>query len=110
GGHEPWNELTTQAEAWPSFGLILGTARYLQISSESQRNFEVSENAFVEWSDSAIPSRFELFHPDGTLEQVSTDQKALVYNFTNKPGHYRLRGLLESAKLLKGFSVHLPAS
>ncbi len=71
-----------------------------------RRNFAVGETAFVEWRDDAAANRYELYHPDGSSEQVRIDKSSLLYGFTDTPGHYRLRAM-GSSNDVRGFSVHL---
>ncbi len=108
-GYETWNELTTSPDAWVAFGTMLGTGRYLQSSEDLRRNFTVGETAFVEWNQPVSTNRYELFHPDGTEEQVKLNGQSILYGFTQRPGHYRMRAV-NSTNDVRGFAVQLAAN
>jgi hypothetical protein len=106
--HVPWNTLTTSPDSWPVFGMMLGTNRYLQSIGDKRRNFNVGDTAFVQFVEKPTTNRYELFHADGSSEQVAIDGDSFLYGFTHAAGHYRLRGMGANAKDTRGFAVHRP--
>jgi hypothetical protein len=105
--HETWNELTSAPDNWVAFGTVLGIGNYLQASADMHRNFTVAQTALVQWNDTNLPDRFELFNPDGTSEQVRVENHSILYGFTRYPGFYRLRSLSPNTTETRGFAVHL---
>ena len=107
-GREVWNAISTSTDVWVGFGLMVGINRYLQNASASARNFQVGETAFLRWDLPELPRSMQLLHPEGSLEAVRLNDGSLLYGFTGRPGHYRLRPAGGKAAQLLGFSVHLP--
>ncbi len=107
-GRTAWNELSTASEPWASFGLMLGTGRYLQLPDNTPRNFEVAQTVYITWNEKEVPKSFELFYPNASTEPIASDQGKLLFGFANQIGQYRLRGSNRSGIEVRGFSVHYP--
>jgi hypothetical protein len=108
-GREPWNELLTAENAWPSFVLLNELMRYLVSGGESRLNYRTGEVATLVNDASRDPERYQLFPPSENPQEVVARQGTLTVGFTEQPGAYRLKGQ-RGGPIVRGFAVNLSGS
>jgi len=105
----PWNELTSSAEWWPTYGLILGTIRYLAGSVDEKSNYGVGQSAVLNNPSDRFPEQYRLFTPRGDTSKVDARAGSLLIPNLQLPGVYRLRGVLDRP-VVRGVSVNSSAT
>ena len=105
--HEPWNALFFGGDIWPSWLLVVETARYLVQRDPGLLNFEVGQVAQLLDPATLTKREFWLYSPRNEEPlKLTADGHRLTYRFTQTPGNYRLRSLGEVDERL-GFSANL---
>ena len=103
-----WSELfTTSSDAWPGYALFLGAVRYLATQNKHPLNYNVGSTAVLDNNIKEFPRTYELRQPNGDEIRIESEDDLISYNFTQQPGHYRLRGVRARGLLLRGFSVNV---
>lgn len=105
----PWNELTSSAEWWPTYGLILGTIRYLAGSVDEKCNYNVGQAAVLNNPSDRFPEQYRLFTPRGDTSKVDVRSGSVLIPNLQLPGVYRLRGVLDRP-VVRGVSVNSSAN
>ena len=105
----PWNELTSSTEWWPTFGLMLGSVRYLAGSVEDRVNYSVGQAATMSNPGDRYPEQYRLFSPQGDTSKIDVRSDSLLVPNLKIPGVYRLRGVADRP-VVRGFSVNSAAS
>lgn len=104
-GRSPWNELTSSADWWPTFGLLLGSVRYLAGATEDRVNYSVGQSAVLANPVERYPEQYMLFTPRGDASRIDVRTGSILIPTVQNPGVYRLRGISQSP-ISRGFSVN----
>jgi hypothetical protein len=107
-GDESWNELLSESDSWPAYGLILGAARLLSGQTQSRYNFAAGENASLDNDPKLFPMNYMLFAPDGQRRNLQGDNGILLLGQLNQAGTYRMRGL-QGSVTTRAVSVNTPS-
>lgn len=103
----PWNRLWAAPDAWPNFGLLVGTMRYLSGMAGGQRNFVVGSVPVLDNPSERYPARYDLFTPSGEVVRLQSPGNTLTYAYATWPGVYRLRSAQADKPAMRGFSMQL---
>jgi hypothetical protein len=106
----PWNLLFAGSNAWPNFGLMEGSMRYVSRMVASQRNFKIGELPRLDNPVDLYPGRYDLFSPLGEVVRVQAQANVLSYNYAAQPGTYRLRSVQADKSAVRGFSMQLEST
>lgn len=101
----PWNELTSSAEWWPTYGLILGSVRYLAGSIDEKSNYSVGQSAVLNNPSDRFPDQYRLFTPRGDTSKLDVRSGSVLIPNLQSPGVYRLRGVADRP-VVRGVSVN----
>ena len=105
----PWNELTSSTEWWPTYGLMLGSIRYLAGSVDEKSNYGVGQAAVLNNPAERFPEQYRLFTPRGDTSKLEVRSGSVLIPNLQLPGVYRLRGIADRP-LVRGVSVNAAAS
>lgn len=105
----PWNELTSSTEWWPTYGLILGSIRYLAGSVDEKSNYSVGQSAVLNNPIERYPEQYRLFTPRGDTARLDVRSGSVLIPNLQLPGVYRLRGVMDRP-VVRGISVNSAAS
>ena len=102
-----WNRMRP-GFSWPSFLVIRGIARYIVNADSDSLGIKVGQVASLKNDLKENPESWSVFSPDleRPAAKITTVDSRLTYRFTDVPGHYRLRGVLDGP-VLRGFSANL---
>jgi hypothetical protein len=103
----PWNRLWAAPDAWPNFGLLVGTMRYLSGMAGGHRNFVVGSMPVLDNPSERYPARYDLFTPTAEVVRLQTPGSTLTYAYATWPGVYRLRSAQADKPAMRGFSMQL---
>ncbi len=108
-----WNELFNSGrgpQIWPGCLLVDRVASFLASGNRDRVNLGVGQSVVLQNDTSQLPLEYRLFTPrDEDPVRVSGEQGLVRYKFTDTPGHYRLKGLVQDEKpTVRGFSVNMP--
>lgn len=101
----PWNELTSAADWWPTFGLLLGSIRYLGSDYEDRVNYALGQSAVLTNPPEKYPDQYRIFNPKGDSTKLEARGGSIVVPSLQFPGVYRLKGNL-NGPVARGFSVN----
>ena len=105
----PWNELTSSTEWWPTYGLILGSIRYLAGSADEKNNYNVGQSAVLNNPSERFPEQYRLFTPRGDTSKLDVRSGSVLIPNLQLPGVYRLRGVTDRP-VVRSVSVNSIAS
>lgn len=105
----PWNELTSSTEWWPTYGLMLGSIRYLAGSVDEKSNYAVGQSAVLSNPSERFPEQYRLFTPRGDTSKLDVRSGNVLIPNLQLPGVYRLRGVTDRP-VVRGVSVNSPAN
>ena len=106
---EQWNQLRPFDElAWASFVVFHGISRFIVNADSDSLDIKVGQVASLRNDLKKFPDTWTIFSPDPEKPpaKIATVGGNLNYRFTDTPGHYRLKGILEGP-VLRGFSANL---
>jgi Aerotolerance regulator N-terminal/von Willebrand factor type A domain len=103
----PWNRLWATTNPWPNFGLMVGAMQYLSGTGNARRNFQIGNPPMLDNPIERLPTRYDLFSPNGEVVRVQTQGNHLHYAYAQQAGVYRLRSVQADRPALRGFSMQL---
>jgi len=101
----PWSELATALDPWPFFVLVNEMFEYLAQSGEGNLNYDIGQTVVLSCL-SEDAERFQLFTPDNTWQDVTSQSGELRISLATTPGTYRLKANSGSSPP-RGFSLNL---
>ncbi len=103
----PWNRLWATTNPWPNFGLMVGAMQYLSGTGNARRNFLIGTPPMLDNPIERLPTRYDLFSPNGEVVRVQAQGNHLHYAYAQQAGTYRLRSVQADRPALRGFSMQL---
>ncbi|MDG1873334.1 MAG: BatA domain-containing protein [Mariniblastus sp.] len=104
---QSWNTLTSGSMI-PAYYLLRGAIPFLVQRDVASLNIRVGQSASFENDPRDYPEIYQVFSPEAKKPpSILNADKKLLYRFTDYPGHYRLKGVVNEQVLLRGFSANL---
>ena len=106
-----WNNLFVGRPV-PMFDLFEGINSYLFHGDTKSLNVSIGETAAFDNDLREFPESYQVFSPlpEKPPTRLNTVSGRVRFRFVEAPGHYRLKGVMDSEIQLRGFSANLGAA
>ena len=109
GGRTSWNSLFLGNEVFPAFALVRGMGQHLVQARSESLNVFTNQPVVLRNDVRVHPDSYTIFTPNEKRPPapLAATRGELRYSFTPVPGQYRLKGLIDGAPVIRGFSVNV---